>query len=149
MTAAAFVLIAMFGQTASLPAEPALSVENLQKLRKIALTAPKATNLDAPVVKLLGVGADLVSVKQFKADTAVGRYVLTVPVKAGADDLLLSFRDPSGTTYTYLTDGTRVLRAAMVSDADGNRSLAADAAAAGFQDSLKAWNTIAPRVKLP
>src|SRR5262249_15265796 len=105
--------------------------------------------LDAPVVKLLSIATDLVSVKQFKADTPVGRYVFTVPVKAGADELLLSLRDMSGTTYTYLTDGTRTLRAAMVSDSDGNRSLPNDAAAAGFRDSLKAWNSFAPRVKLP
>jgi len=149
MNAVSVVLFALLGQAVAAPAEPALSPDNFQKLKKIALTAKDATNLDARVVKLLNLGSDLVSVKQFKAETALGRYIFTVPVKASHDEVLLSFRDPSGTTYTYFTDATRILRSAMVSDADGNRAVSAEAASAGFQDSLKAWNAIAPRAPTP
>lgn len=133
------------------PPATALSDQSFDKLRKITMSASKATNLDAPVVKTLALGkdGDAISVKQFKAETARGLYVFTVPVKPASDDVLFSFRDLSGTTYTYLSDSKRTLRAAMVSDADGNRPLTSDEALEGFRNSLTAWNIIAPRVKFP
>ena len=132
-------------------ATPTLTAEQLDKLRKITLTAPKVGNLDAAVVNLLALGktGETIGVKQFKADTAVGTYVITIPVKPATDDVLFSFRELSGTTYTYLSNSSRTLRAAMVSDSDGNRPLSGDDAATGFQNTLKAWSLIAPRVKFP
>jgi len=102
-------------------------------------------------VRLLGLGkeGEAISVKQFKAETSMGRYIFTVPVKPALDDLLFSFRDPSGITYTYRSGADRTLKAAMVSDSDGNRQLTNEAATEGFRASLKAWNLIAPRVKAP
>jgi hypothetical protein len=151
MTLVALLMLAILPQAAAPPTDAGLSAESLAKLRKVALSASKATNLDAPVVKMLGLGkdGDTISVKQLKADTANGRYVLTVPVKAGSDDVLFSFRDPSGVTFTYLSDSRRMLRAAMASDSDGNHPLTNDEAAEGFRSSLKAWGLIAPRVKNP
>jgi hypothetical protein len=141
-----------WSQTAPVASSAAgLSAEKLNRLRQIAASAPKASNLDLPVMNLLGLGkdGDLISVKQFKADTAIGLYVFTLPVKPASDDVLFSFRDLSGVTYTYLSDSTRMLRAAMASDADGNRMLSNAEAAEGFQKSLNAWGLIAPRVKFP
>ena len=151
MLLALLFVILMTQAPAAPTSEPGLSAPNLEKLRKIALSASKAGNLDAPVVNMLGLGKDgeAISVKQFKAETALGLYVFTIPVKPASDDVLFSFRDLSGVTRTYLSDSSRTLRAAMASDADGNRTLTKEQATAGFQNSLKAWNGIAPRVKFP
>ena len=151
MTMLALLFVVLMPQAATPPAEAGLSAQNLEKLRKIVLSASKAGNLDAPVVKMLGLAkeGDAISVKQFRAETALGLYVFTIPVKPASDDVLFSFRDLSGVTCTYLSDSSRTLRAAMASDADGNRTLTKEEAAAGFQNSLKAWNGIAPRVKFP
>jgi len=152
MRVLALLFVVFMPQAAATPPpEAGLSAQNLEKLRKIALSASKAGNLDAPVVKMLGLGkdGDAISVKQFRAETALGLYVFTIPVKPASDDVLFSFRDLSGVTCTYLSDSSRTLRAAMASDADGNRTLTKEDAAAGFQNSLKAWNGIAPRVKFP
>lgn len=132
------------------PAEP-LSADALEKLRKITLSSNKATNLDPPVVKMLGLGRDgeAISVKQFRAETALGLYVLTIPVKPSADEVIFSFRDLSGTTFNYLSDSKRMLRAAMVADADGSRTIANDQAADGFRNQLTAWGIVARRVKFP
>jgi hypothetical protein len=131
--------------------EASLSAESFEKLRKVALSAARAGNLEVPVMKTLGLGkdGDTISVKQLRAETALGLYVFSVPVKPASDAVLLSFRDPSGVTYTYLSDSQRALRAAMESDADGNRALTKEEAAEGFKNSLKAWSLIAPRVKAP
>ena len=158
MTLLALLFVILMAQAPAAPTpEPGLSAPNLEKLRKITLSASKASNLDAPVARILGLVRDTdahtgplgMSVKQFKAETALGLYVVTVPVKPGSDDVLFSFRDLSGVTYTYLSDSSRTLRAAMASDADGNRALTKEEAVDGFQNSLKAWNAIAPRVKFP
>jgi hypothetical protein len=137
-------------QTAA-PAEELLTSASLEKLKSITLTASKSSTLDARVAQMLGMGkdGDSIAVKQFKADTALGLYVFTIPVKPATDDIVFSFRDPSGVTYNYLSDGKRTLRAAMASDADGNRILTNDEAEEGFRNSLKAWGLIAPRVKAP
>ena len=126
-----------------------LTSEALQKLKTITQGA-KAANLDAAVVKMLGIGdGSDVSAKQFKAETALGLYVFTILVKPASDDIVFSFRDPAGVTYNYLSDGTRMLRKALVADADGTRILPNADAESGFQDSLKAWGIIARRVKTP
>ena len=151
MTMLVLLFVVLMPQAATPPAEAGLSAQNLEKLRRIALSASKASNLDAPVMKMLGLGkdGDAISVKQFRAETALGLYVFTIPVKPASDDVLFSFRDLSGVTCTYLSDSSRSLRATMASDADGNRTLPKEEAAAGFRNSLKAWNGIAPRVKFP
>ena len=152
MTLLVLLFVVLLPQgSATPPLEAGLSAQNLEKLRKIALSASKAGNLDAPVVKMLGLGkdGDAISVKQFRAETALGLYVFTIPVKPASEDVLFSFRDLSGVTCTYLSDSSRSLRAAMASDADGNRTLPKEEAVVGFQNSLKAWNGIAPRVKFP
>jgi hypothetical protein len=133
----------------ALRAQEPLTAEALQKLKNITQGA-KAANLDAPIVKTLGIGdGGDVSAKQFKADTALGLYVFTIPVKPATDDIVFTFRDLAGVTYNYLSDSNRKLRKAMVADADGTRILPNDQADAGFQDSLKAWGIIARRVKVP
>jgi hypothetical protein len=126
-----------------------LAPDALQKLRTITQGA-KAADLDAPVVKTLGIGdGNNVSAKQFKAETAIGLYVFTIVVKPATDDIVFTFRDLAGVTYNYLSDSSRKLRKAMVVDADGLRIVANDQAEAGFQDSLKAWGIVARRVKTP
>jgi len=147
----AVLMATLAQQPSAAPAEPGLTAEHLAKLRKITMSASKASNLDPPVARMLGLAKDggAISVKQFKAETALGLYIFTIPVKPASDDVLLSFRDLSGVTYTYLSDSTRTLRMAMASDADGNRLLTPEAAAEGFRNSLKAWDTIAQRVKFP
>ncbi len=130
-------------------AQELLTAEALQKLKSITQGA-RAANLDAPVVKTLGIGSGgEVSAKQFKAETALGLYVFTIPVKPATDDVVFSFRDPAGVTYSYLSDSSRTLRKAMVADADGVRLIPNTEADTGFQDSLKAWGIIARRVKAP
>jgi hypothetical protein len=134
--------------TAASATEP-LTLEAFQKLKDITQGA-KAADLDAPVVKILGVGGGgTVSVKQLKADTAIGLYVFTVPVKPATDDVVFSFRNPAGVTYNYLSDSGRKLRLAMVTDSEGSRTIPAEQAEAGFQDSLRAWGIVARRVKVP
>ena len=133
------------------PPTPPLTSASLEKLKNITLSASKTSTLDARVVKMLGMGKDgeAITVKQFKADTGVGLYVLTIPVKPASDDVVFSFRDPSGVTYNYLSDSKRILRAAMTSDADGDHPLTNEDADEGFLASLKAWELIVPRVKFP
>jgi hypothetical protein len=128
-----------------------LTAASLEKLKTITLSASKTSNLDAPVVKMLGIGkdGDQIAVKQFRAETTLGLYVLTIPVKPATDDVVFSFRDPSGVTYNYLSNSTRTLRAAMAADADGSRMLKNEDAEEGFRSVLKAWGLIAPRVKAP
>jgi hypothetical protein len=134
--------------TAGSATEP-LTLEAFQKLKDITQGA-KAADLDAPVVKTLGIGAGgTISAKQFKAETAIGLYVFTIPVKPATDDVVFSFRNPAGVTYNYLSDSSRKLRSAMVTDAEGSRTIPAEQAEAGFQDSLRAWGIIARRVKTP
>ena len=133
----------------SVLAQEPLTLEALQKLKSITQGA-KAADLDSPVVKILGIGAGgAVSAKQFKAETAIGLYVFTMPVKPATDDVVFTFRDLAGVTYNYLSDSNRKLRRAMVTDLDGSRILSNEQAEAGFQDSLKAWGIIARRVKVP
>jgi hypothetical protein len=145
---ACFVLLVILALV-RLQAQELLTAEALQKLKNITQGA-KAANLDAPVVKTLGIGdGGDVSSKQFKADTALGLYVFTIPVKPATDDIIFTFRDLAGVTYNYLSDSNRKLRKAMVADADGTRIVPNDQADAGFQDSLKAWGIIARRVKVP
>jgi hypothetical protein len=128
-----------------------LTPASLDKLKNVTLSAPKTSTLDAPVAKALGIGkeGEPITVKQFRAELEVGLYVITIPVKPATDAMVFSFRDPSGVTYNYLSDGTLTLRAAMASDSDGIRSITTEEAAEGFRQTLKAWGTIAPRVKYP
>ena len=149
MTQLALLLFAIAQAPAASP--DVLTAAHLDRLKTITLSANKTANLEAPVVKMLGLGkeGDTIVVKQFKAETRIGLYVLTIPVKPATDAVVFSFRDPSGVTYNYLSDTTRILRAAMTSDADGNRTLSNDEAAEGFRNSLKAWDVIAGRVKFP
>ena len=131
--------------------EVGLSAEMLEKLRRITASAARASNLETPVMKMLGLGkdGDTISVKQFRAETTIGLYVFTLPVKPASDYVLFSFRDLSGATYTYLSDSQRQLKAAMASDSDGNRILPNEDAAAGFRSILTAWGEIARRTKAP
>jgi hypothetical protein len=144
------ITLFLLAQVAASP-DQFLTAASLEKLKNVTLSSSKTSTLDAPVVKMLGIGkgGDAITVKQFKADTALGRYVLTIPVKPASDDVVFSFRDPSGVTYNYLSDSRRTLRAAMASDADGNRTLQNEEAQEGFRNVLKAWGMIAPRVKFP
>jgi hypothetical protein len=137
-------------QTTAPPGE-LLAPASLEKLRNVTLSGSKTSALDASIATMLGVSKDggAITVKQLEADTALGRYVLTIPVKPATEDILFSFREPSGVTYNYLSDSRRALRAAMVSDADGNRPLKNEDAEEGFRNTLKAWALIAPRVPKP
>ena len=128
-----------------------LTPANLDRLKTITQSASKTSNLDAPVVKMLGLGkeGETVTVKQFRAETAIGLFVFTLPVKPASDNVVFSFRDLSGVTYSYLSDSTRTLKAAMASDADGNRMLTNEEAADGFRNSLIQWARIARTTKFP
>ena len=97
----------------------------------------------------MGSDGEAVPVKQFRAETGLGLYVFTLPVKPANDDVVFTFRDLSGVTYNYLSDSKRTLRKAMASDAEGDRGLSNEEAAEGFRSILKAWGLIAPRVKFP
>src|SRR5258705_12612195 len=83
------------------PPDQLLTAASLEKLKKVTLSGSKTSALDAAVVKMLGMAkqGETITVKQFKADTARGLFVLTVPVKPASppsDDLVFSFRDLSG-----------------------------------------------------
>jgi hypothetical protein len=155
----ATILIAAIGMGGAVPAQAQnaadpdtlLSPASLEKIRNVTLSGSKTSALDATVARTLGIGqgGESMTVKQFRAETAVGLYVFTIPVKPASADIIFSFRDLSGVTYSYLSDGTRTLRAAMASDADGNRVLKTEDAEEGFRSTLRAWGLIAPRVKFP
>jgi len=136
-------------QTAA-PPDQLLTAAALEKLKAVTLGPNnKTSTLAAPVVKMLGIGkdGDTVTVKQFKAETAQGLYILTIPVNPASDDVIFSFRDPSGVTYNYLSDSSRTLHAAMASDADGNRTVKNAEAQEGFLAVLKDWGLIAPECR--
>lgn len=146
------LLLPCAGRAQTAPAAPAaepLTLEAFQKLKGITQGA-KPSDLDPSIVKALGIGGGgAVSAKQFKADTAIGLYVFTILVKPATDDVVFTFRDLAGVTYNYLSDSTRTLRTAVVTDLDGTRALPSDEAGKGFQDSLRAWGIVARRVKVP
>jgi hypothetical protein len=144
-----FVLTLLAVAVCSSSSQELLTADALQKLKNITQGA-KAANLDAAVVKALAIGSGGdVSVKQFKAETALGLYVFTIPVKPATEDVIFSFRDPAGVTVNYLSDTSLTLRKVVVADADGVRAVPNAGAESGFQDSLKAWGIIARRVKVP
>ena len=125
-----------------------LTLEAFQKLKSITQGA-KPADLIPSIVAALGIGdGGAVSAKQFRPTRPLA-YVLTIMVKPATDDVVFTFRDLAGVTYNYLSDSNRKLRKATVTDLDGTRPVPNDQADKGFQDSLKAWEIVARRVKLP
>jgi hypothetical protein len=129
-------------QTRRPAAAPALTVERLAALRKVAMVSPESPRLNSRAATIFGLtkGGPL-DTKGLAAPTPKGPYFLNFSLTAGTDDVVFVVAGPP-TVRAFLTNSRLVLRAAAVQEQGVLRLITNEQAAAGFADALKTWSVV-------
>lgn len=129
-------------------AEPALSIESLDKLRDWARASRKTGRIGRQLASLLDIEDAAVPAKQLSAARPDGKYYMCFALPWENDQIVFAVIGKTR-SLVYRSDSAPSLRRAGVADKDGVRRLERDAAQDGFQHVLRVWEEIAQRGSAP
>jgi hypothetical protein len=130
---------------AQTPAAPPLSTANLTRLRILAQTMGADDPFPGPLAQLFGIGMTNIPAKQLAA-SSLGRELYLVFLDLPTSEIVLTVKEATRITI-YLTDATRTLRGAAVTDPMGTTRVSGEQVTAGFTEALERWNEVAGRVR--
>jgi len=139
------IVIVAAALQAQTPSAPPLSTANLTRLRILAQSMGTDDPFPGPLAQLFGIGTTNIMAKQLAA-SSLGRELYMVFLDLPTSEVVLTVKEATRITI-YLSDATRVLRAAAVIDTTGTRLASGEEVTAGFAEALQRWNEVAGRLR--
>lgn len=121
------------------------TAEDLAKEKYFCLAPDnEPTVLNSRLVVLLGIGdgSQPVHIKQARTPQPEREDFISFSIEDGADDIIFTVKVPEATSF-YLTDSTRVLKAAAVLDDSGLHTITKTDATEGYLEALRQWHLAA------
>lgn len=128
--------------------DPVLSEDSMTRLIRHAQSAPKIGSIAAGFCAALGLcdGTKPLPLKMIKSSLPDVSYFFGIPPADDSKDIFVMVARPQA-SYVYLTDRTKKLRAAIVSDQTGVHMILNENAEKGFNAALEIFAKVA--AKLP